>query len=134
MSELSNPAAPPGGRGSLTILAVDDDALVLMSTSAMIEDLGYSVLEATSGRQALTIMRDGASVDLVITDQQMPDMTGVELAVMLKQEWPNLPVVLATGYNDLPPGSPAFPMIGKPFSEQDIERMISDAMAGQTRV
>ncbi|MFN3891354.1 MAG: response regulator [Beijerinckiaceae bacterium] len=125
----SQPIAPPGAGQSLTVLAVDDDALVLMSTSAMIEELGHAVIEAASARQALEILRDGASVDLVITDQAMPDMTGVELAQALNREWPNLPVVLATGYSDLPPGSPPFPMIGKPFSEKDLERTIADALA-----
>lgn len=128
MSESGNSAAPPGARDTLTILAIDDDALVLMSTSAMIEELGHTVLEATSARQALRIMRDGAAVDLVITDQAMPDMTGVELAQLLRKDWPDLPIVLATGYSDLP-GSPPFPMIGKPFSEKDLAQTIADVLS-----
>lgn len=130
-SAQPQPLAPPGAGKPLTILTVDDDALVLMSTSAMIEDLGHVVLEAASAQQALTILRGGASVDLVITDQAMPEMTGVELAQKLNKEWPTLPVVLATGYSDLPPGSPPFPMIGKPFSEKDLARTIANALSGQ---
>lgn len=117
------------GRAPLTILAVDDDALVLMSTSAMIEELGHSVIEAVSAREALGVLRDGAPVDLVITDQAMPEMTGVELARAVQTEWPHVPVVLATGYSDLPPGSPPVAMIGKPFSETDLARTIEEAFS-----
>jgi len=119
--------APTTSARRLTVLAVDDDALVLMSTTAMIEDLGHDVLEATSGREALETLDAGAVVDLVLTDQAMPGMTGVELAQAIHARWPGLPVVLATGYSDLPPGSPAFPMLGKPFSEQDLANAIARA-------
>lgn len=127
-TESANSAASPRVRASFTILAVDDDALVLMSTSAMIEELGHAVLEATSAQEALRIVRGGATVDLVITDQAMPDMTGVELAQALRKDWPELPIVLATGYSELP-GSPPFPMIGKPFSENDLAKMIAEALS-----
>ena len=69
-------AAPAKTIRPLTVLAVDDDALVLMNTVAMLEDLGHSVFEAYSGREALEILRREDSVDLVITDQAMPQMTG----------------------------------------------------------
>lgn len=117
------------GRGALTILAVDDDPLVLMSAAVMIEELGHTVIEATSGAQALEILRNGARVDMVITDQSMPEMTGVQLAQSILKELPGVPVLLATGYSDLPPGSPQFPMIGKPFSESDLARMIESVFA-----
>jgi CheY-like chemotaxis protein len=114
-----------GREGALTILAVDDDALVLMSVATMIEELGHAVIEATSAAEALAILRNGARVDMVLTDQSMPDMTGVQLAQTIQSEM-RMPVVLATGYSDLPPGSPAFPMIGKPFTEKDLARVISE--------
>ena len=117
------------GVGALTILAVDDDPLVLMSAAVMIEELGHTVIEAASGAQALDILRDGARVDMVITDQSMPGMTGVQLAQSIQKEMPGVPVLLATGYSDLPPGSPQFPMIGKPFSEGDLARMIESIFA-----
>ena len=113
---------------SLSILAVDDDALVLMSTCAMLEDLGHKVFEATSGAQALSILDGGAKVDMLITDQAMPDMSGLQLAQAVESRWPSLPIVLATGYSDLPPGSPAYPMLGKPFNESELARTISEAV------
>jgi PAS domain S-box-containing protein len=85
----------------LTILAVDDDALVLMNTVAMLEDLGHTVFEAYSGKEALEILRREDSIDLVVTDQAMPNMTGTELAKIMRNEWPDIPVMLATGYADM---------------------------------
>jgi CheY-like chemotaxis protein len=82
----------------LTILAVDEDAMVLMTTVAMLEDLGHTVFEAYSGHEALEILRREDSIDLVVTDQAMPKMTGAELAKVIKDEWPDIPVLLATGY------------------------------------
>ena len=70
--------ADPAGAGALTIFAVDDDPLVLTSAAAMIEELGHTVVEAHSGAQALSILRGGTRVDMVITDQSMPEITGVQ--------------------------------------------------------
>ncbi|MGC1609403.1 MAG: PAS domain S-box protein, partial [Pseudolabrys sp.] len=96
-------AAPAKTVQPLTILAVDDDALVLMNTVSMLEDLGHAVFEAYSGKEALEILRREDSIDLVVTDQAMPKMTGTELAKVIRSEWPDIPVLLATGYADLGP-------------------------------
>jgi CheY-like chemotaxis protein len=85
------------------VLAVDDDHLVLTNTIAMLEELGHSVLKAASGKQALRILRSN-TVDLVITDQVMPGMTGGQLAEAVDADWPRLPIILATGYAEAPPG------------------------------
>ena len=74
-----------------------DDALVLMNTVSMLEDLGHEVRYAFSGCEALEAIRQ-EPVDLVVTDHAMPKMTGAELAAALKVEMPDLPVILATGY------------------------------------
>jgi PAS domain S-box-containing protein len=113
----------------LKVLAVDDDALVLMNTTAMLEELGHTVVEAYSGKEALKALRNDPSIELVITDQAMPQMTGLQLAEAAKREFPHLPVVLATGYAELPPG-PDLGLIklGKPFLEQDLTRVIGVAL------
>ena len=85
-------------------MAVDDDFLILTNTIAMLEDLGHIGIAASSGKEALDILRREDSVDLVITDQAMPEMTGVQLAEAIKKEWPDLPVILATGYAELERG------------------------------
>lgn len=116
-----------GGTRKLTVLAVDDDRLVLFSTVAMLEDLGHTAIDAISGQQALDILRrDAASIDLVLTDQAMPQMTGLQLSETIKAEWPAMPIVLATGYAELPEGT-TLPRLGKPFFQEDLARAIRDA-------
>jgi PAS domain S-box-containing protein len=119
-------AAPPQ---RLTILAVDDDFLVLTNLSAMLEDLGHQVLEANSGQQALEILRQNTPLDLLITDQAMPRMNGLQLIAEIKAERPDLPVLLATGYAELPPGSPNFPRLAKPYMLHHLAAAIETALA-----
>jgi len=113
----------------LVILAVDDDSLVLMNTVAMLEDLGHQVFPAASARDALEVMRRKA-VDLVITDYAMPQTTGLQLAETIKARHPQTPVVLATGYAELPAGgAPDLPRLAKPFLQQDLARMIRSVVS-----
>jgi CheY-like chemotaxis protein len=113
----------------LFVLAVDDDSLVLMNTAAMLEDLGHTVFEAASGKQALDILRQEERVDLVITDQAMPHMTGTQLAEAIRAERPNLAIILATGYAELPPGTDArLPKLAKPFRQEDLARAIAEVV------
>ncbi len=111
------------------VLLVDDDALVVASTSAMLEDLGHSVIEALSGQHALEILRDGGVVDVVLTDHVMPGMTGSELARRIRENWPALPVILATGYADLAGNiDPSLPRLSKPYVQSDLGEQIDKAM------
>ncbi|MBX4906724.1 MULTISPECIES: PAS domain-containing sensor histidine kinase [Rhizobium] len=117
------PDNPPQG---LRIVAVDDDGLVLMNTTLMLEDLGHTVFEAMAGPEALDILRK-EQVDLVICDHAMPRMTGAQLAEAIRSEWPEMPIILATGYADLPDGDGAanLPRLGKPFSQAQLAEAIS---------
>ncbi|MDF0696157.1 PAS domain S-box protein [Rhizobium sp. MC63] len=109
----------------LRIVAVDDDGLVLMNTTLMLEDLGHTVFEAMAGPEALDILRK-EPVDLVICDHAMPRMTGAQLAEAIRSEWPEMPIILATGYADLPDGVGAnLPRLGKPFSQAQLAEAIS---------
>jgi PAS domain S-box-containing protein len=135
VAEATTPAAvqaaepEPAANPTLKILAVDDDALVLMNTTAMLEELGHTVAEAYSGKDALDILRRDSSIELLITDQAMPQMTGVELAEVVRREFPGLPIVLATGYAELPPGPDLrLVKLAKPFQEQDLARVIGEAL------
>ena len=108
----------------LTILVVDDDPLVLMGTVDMLEDLGHEVMQASSGRQALDLLK-ASHVDLVLSDQSMPQMTGAQLAVTIRESYPDLPIILATGYADLPPDIPGgIRRLGKPFSQKELAQML----------
>ena len=116
---------PPKMFRPLTVLAVDDDALVLMNTVATLEDLGHTVFEAYSAKEALEILRGEDSVDLIVADHAMPKMTGTELAKVVRSEWPDIPVLLATGYADRVPGDDIdLPKVTKPFMERDLRAAI----------
>ncbi|WP_341212211.1 PAS domain S-box protein [uncultured Limimaricola sp.] len=115
----------------LKILAVDDDFLVMMGTVGMLEDLGHEVLEAGRGEEALAIFEAHPDIDLVLTDQAMPGMTGAQLAEILRHRRPDLPILLCTGYGELPAGSEHFMTgrLGKPFSERQLAEAIRGSVA-----
>ena len=130
MPHEADAEALDGREGPLVILAVDDDPLVLLNTAAMLEDLGHTVLEATSGKDALEIIRRKGGIDLVITDQAMPLMTGSELAIAIGAEKPDLPIILATGYAELPPGADGgLPRLSKPFRQHQLADAIAKTVA-----
>lgn len=113
----------------LRVLAVDDDALVLMNSVAMLEDLGHDVVEAASGTQALRFLESGEPIDLIITDQAMPGMTGLQLAETVRERHPNMPIVLATGYAELPAGADAsMKRLAKPFTMAQLSDVVSSAV------
>jgi PAS domain S-box-containing protein len=113
----------------LVILAVDDDALVLMNTIAMLEDLGHTVFEAGSGEEALDVFRREKDIDIVITDQAMPLMTGTQLAGVIRSERRDIPIILATGFAELPPGASAGVLkLDKPFRQEDLAHAITAAV------
>lgn len=129
------PAAPPPPArvDALCVLAVDDDPLVLMNTVMMLEDMGHSVCEAGSAARALAFL-DERKIDLIVTDQAMPKMTGSELADIVRERWPHIPIVLATGYSELPPGARTDLLrLSKPFGERQLEDIVRRAMTGETR-
>ncbi len=113
-----------GNRGS-RILLVDDDSLVSMNTAYMLMDLGHSVLEAPSGAHALRLLETDAQFDVVITDYAMPNMTGLDLATKIKKIQPKMPVVIATGYAELPPQvTLGFPRLNKPYSQEQLAAVL----------
>ncbi len=131
---LVPPAAPPPPaamqktrRG--TVLVVDDDSLVLASTAAMLEDLGYATIEAKSGQEALSIHDDSIQVDLVITDYSMPGMTGLQLATELRRTRPRLPIILATGYSDLHGNVADVEHLAKPFGQAKLADAIDRCLS-----
>jgi CheY-like chemotaxis protein len=105
----------------LVVLAVDDDCLVLFNTVAMLEELGHEVLEATTGKAALDLFQKRPDIDLIMTDQAMPGMTGLQLATAARTLRPEIKIVIATGYADLPKeADQSFRRLAKPFREQDL--------------
>jgi PAS domain S-box-containing protein len=129
-SDPTGPVEHVTRRTGLKILAVDDDPLILMNTVLMLEDLGHVVREATSGGAALDLFTTEEGFDLVVTDHSMPGMTGSELASQLRQLRADLPIVLASGYTDLPPGSgQELVRLTKPYSQDQLQKAIKDVTA-----
>ncbi|MBD8495851.1 response regulator [Pseudomonas syringae] len=99
-----------------TILVVEDDDIVRMLIVDVLEELEYKVLEAADGAQALATLNSQSPIDLLMTDQGLPDMKGTDLALAARDLRPRLPVLFASGYSeniDVPAG---MHLIGKPFS------------------
>jgi PAS domain S-box-containing protein len=106
---------------SAVILFVDDDPLIAMSTTEMLEDLGHHVIGASSGLHALDIIRSEQPLDLMMTDHVMPGMTGIELAAASRKLRPSLPILLATGYAELPDGAQLeLPRLAKPYHQDQL--------------
>jgi signal transduction histidine kinase len=125
-SESPGRSAPAPAQPARVVL-VDDDPLVSAGTVAMLEDLGHHVIECNSALEALDALAADREVDLLITDHAMPQMTGVELAKIVRERYPRLPVVLATGYAELPPGAAelgALPRLAKPFRQSELDALI----------
>jgi PAS domain S-box-containing protein len=119
------PAEPPAAATRpLVILAVDDDRLVLTNTAAMLSELGHSVIQASSAREALALL-DENPVDLIVADYAMPQMTGVELAEEARARRPELPALIVTGYVDVAETPPFnLPTLSKPFRENELAQAI----------
>jgi CheY-like chemotaxis protein len=125
------PSRPHGAhREGFQVLVVEDDEMVAAGTLAMIEDLGHSAVEANSALGALKILETNRDIDIVVTDHAMPGMNGTELAHRIRQTWPSLPVVLVTGYADLPNGSdPSLPRLNKPYRQRELGDLIATLAA-----
>jgi CheY-like chemotaxis protein len=114
----TNPTSAPRTRGRA--LLVDDEDLVRMSTADMLMDLGYEVVEARSAEEALQIVGEGLHPDLVVTDHLMPGMSGVDLARDLRHRWPELPVLIVSGYAEVEGLAPGFQRLTKPFRSAEL--------------
>lgn len=110
-----------------TILLVDDDPDVRSVTSMMLSSLGYSVVEADSGEDALKKLATG--IELVLTDFAMPNMTGAELADIIRREHPGLPIMFITGFADIDILDVDQQLIvQKPYKEEELARKLANVL------
>jgi signal transduction histidine kinase len=120
--------------GTETILVVEDHPAVLRSTSRILRQHGYAVLTATNGEQALRVIdKKGGSIDLVLTDIVMPQMTGTELVERLDISHPHLNVLFVTGYRDQALGRDNWvdadrPILYKPYPPRELLRKVREVL------
>jgi PAS domain S-box-containing protein len=131
----ARPNAPPRPTATLaeqppaTVLLVDDDALVAFGTASMLEDMGHVVIEANSGAKALALLEAHPKIDIMITDFAMPGMNGRELAELARSQRPDLPIIIASGYAELPEANGLdLPRLNKPFQEAQLKELIARAL------
>jgi PAS domain S-box-containing protein len=125
---LSTPGIHDACR-KLRILLVDDDALVSMNSAYMLMDLGHSVVEASSAAHALELTESDPQFDIMVTDYAMPTMNGLDLATRIRRIKPKLPIVLATGYAELPPSAMiSFQRLAKPFTQKELAETLEAAL------
>ena len=112
------------------VLIVDDDTLVITGIAAMVLDLGHTPVEAHSGAEALDLLGSGLKVDVVLTDHAMPVMNGLQLAGRIQERFPGLPIILATGYAELPvdPATLGIARLAKPCTQHEIAAAIHAAV------
>jgi CheY-like chemotaxis protein len=105
-----------------TVLVVDDEAIVRLTASYMFEDLGFEVLEAEGGEQALSVLENRPDVTLLFTDCRMPGMSGPQLAGIAADRFPHLRIVLTSGYSVNVP-TERWPLLPKPYDPAALERL-----------
>ena len=107
---------------------VDDDSDVREVTVAMLDSLGYSVIEATSGPAAIAVLGSTECVDLMLIDLAMPGMNGIEAARQGQERRPDLPILFSTGYTDAVPfGGGEIDrnrIVGKPYAREELFRKV----------
>ena len=125
---LSTKHGPAGsaltGNTSRRILLVDDDPLVLTVTADMLRELGHQPIEMSSAHKALEVLRAGERPDLAILDYAMPEMSGVALANAVRETYPDLPLLLATGYSEREKAGGNLPRLDKPYTIAELARQI----------
>lgn len=118
---------PVSGKGRL--LLVDDEALVRFGTAMLLDEIGYNVIEAANGKQALDLLREHPDTMFLLSDFRMPDMDGLELLEQAKSIAPKIRCVLMTGYDADDPrleGAPAA-RLGKPFGIEELQLALAAA-------
>ena len=120
--------------GSETVLFVEDDAMVRQNTGRQIAALGYRVVTAESGIEALALIERGCVPDLLFTDVVMPGgINGRQLALRLRERWPDLPVLYTSGYAHgalIIDGEqvPAKYVLGKPYRRRDLAAKLRETL------
>ena len=117
--------AQQGSSWAGTALLVDDEACIRVSTSEMLNALGFAVREASSAESALAAIDGGLMPEVLITDHLMPGMTGVQLARLVRERRPKTKTLIVSGFADVDGIDPSFPRLTKPFVQNELETAIA---------
>lgn len=111
-----------------TILVVDDEEIVRNATADMLADFGHTVIKASSGSEAISMIRRGERIDAIVADHLMPGMTGGAMAHEIWDFAPDMPVLLISGYalSDALPSD--IPKLAKPFRANDLARAVEKSI------
>ncbi len=118
------------------ILVVEDDSRVRRLTLARLKELGYSVREASTGAEALALLKDNPDIELVFSDLVMPGgMSGYDLCDEVRKRWPDTKLLLTSGYaeelvNADRPADEQFKVLRKPYRQADLEQSVREALNG----
>ena len=124
--------------GTGTILLIEDEKVVIVAIRSMLEMIGYRVLEAMTGMEAVNLAKtfDG-DIDLAILDIVLPDMGGKKVYPLIKEARPDMKVIVCSGYSLDGPGQEildagAQDFIQKPFSLKTLSEKLKEVLEGQT--
>ena len=135
----AKPAAPaPAVGGSETILVVEDNESMRRVVVRQLIELGYHVLEAANAKNALTLLAEDKSIQLLFTDIVMPGkLNGMDLARLAAKRWPAIKIVLTSGFPESKLNGHSecatrgFRLLGKPYRKEDLARILREAFTAQ---
>ena len=128
IAEASTIVAERPASGAGRALLVDDEELARLSTADMLSGMGYQVVEARSGEEALQIFAADGRFDLVVTDHLMPGISGTAVARAVRAATPSLPILLISGYAENEGVDPDISRLTKPFRRSDLEASVAALM------
>ncbi|NOY65197.1 MAG: sigma-54-dependent Fis family transcriptional regulator [Nitrospirae bacterium] len=110
------------------VLVIDDEAIVRVSCERVLRPEGFEVVVTSRGDEAIELL-EKEPYDVVLTDLKMPDMDGLEVLKIIKERWPDIQVIIITGYGTISTAVQAIKMgayeyIEKPFTPQDILQVV----------
>jgi two-component system cell cycle sensor histidine kinase/response regulator CckA len=126
------PEATQVGAGK-RVLVVDDEDMPRQTITRMLEAGGFSVVTAASGAEAIELLaRNGDTIDIVLSDVQMPGMNGIDLSYHIREQFPSMPVAIVSGdVSDLERsiiGRSDVPFIKKPFHAESLYSAVREAI------
>ena len=119
----------PNGRGLGRVLIVEDDTLVAELAAGMLSELGFECTVTHSAKEALETLASGSKPKLIFTDIVMPGgISGIELARKVRDRFPELPILLTTGYSEQVAGDHGFPVLQKPYEMEHLASALGDVL------